>query len=289
MITLTAEEQAALAKRPMTLTACWAVTDRLGNVGRFTAHDRDITIDKAGHAGVYQATRPIEVGELSSSADLSVDNAEVFVPLDEDGITLGAIRAGMFSGMRYTVFVTDWSAPHNVAIVRQRGIIGNARLVSETIAAIELRGLKQLLQQQIVPLCSRSCRTTLGSSACGVDLGPYTHTGTVTAVTDRRIFAASDIEPSEEPTGWYDRGTVTWLTGDNAGLVMDVKRHTSGGQLELLRPMPFDVTVADTFSVLAGCQRRFVEDCRDKFDNAVNFQGEPHAQDPAAVLAEAPP
>jgi hypothetical protein len=34
--------------------------------------------------------------------------------------------------------------------------------------------------------------------------------------------------------------------------------------------------VGDTYSVHAGCRKRLAEDCLAKFDNVLNFQGEPH-------------
>jgi hypothetical protein len=40
--------------------------------------------------------------------------------------------------------------------------------------------------------------------------------------------------------------------------------------------MPFEVVVGDAYSLLPGCRKRLAEDCRDKFNNVVNFRGFPH-------------
>ena len=40
-------------------------------------------------------------------------------------------------------------------------------------------------------------------------------------------------------------------------------------------PFVWDVQIGDTYEVIAGCTKRRSEDCRDKFDNVPNFQGEP--------------
>ena len=69
---------------------------------------------------------------------------------------------------------------------------------------------------------------------------------------------------------------LTWLTGGNAGLQAKVKSHTVAGVITLMLPMPSDPVAGDTFDIIAGCRKRLHEDCRDKFDNVVNFQGEPH-------------
>lgn len=287
---LTLEELIALEKPTLSLVACWVVTDRLGNVSRGTALDVDVTVDKAGLEGTYLASKPISGTSFSANDNLAVDNLEVSVPLDEAGAMLAAIRARMFDGTRYTVFLTDWRTPHNVGIVVARGLIGNVRLSSNNIAVFELRSLKQALQQNLLELVSRSCRAALGDARCTVDLDAYTVIAAVSSVgTQRRIFTSADIDSStstsEVPDGWYDRGALTWLTGANEGLISEVKTHSAGGVLELLLPVPFNIQPGDTFSVHAGCNR-LVETCKDKFDNLLNFRGEPDAEDLLKLLAE---
>jgi uncharacterized phage protein (TIGR02218 family) len=39
--------------------------------------------------------------------------------------------------------------------------------------------------------------------------------------------------------------------------------------------MPRPIQAGDTFSITAGCDKRF-ETCRDRFSNVVNFGGFPH-------------
>lgn len=93
---------------------------------------------------------------------------------------------------------------------------------------------------------------------------------TVTAVTDRQVFTSSGSEPPD----YYGEGIVTWNTGDNAGVSQKV-RTFEAGVFTLILPMVLDIQVGDTFTAIAGCRKRLA-DCRDKFDNVVNFQGEPH-------------
>lgn len=72
--------------------------------------------------------------------------------------------------------------------------------------------------------------------------------------------------------GFFDFGTVLWNTGPNAGLRMEVKSYVPG-QLALVLPMPFLISVGNSYTVRAGCDRAFTT-CRDKFNNVVNFRGE---------------
>lgn len=70
---------------------------------------------------------------------------------------------------------------------------------------------------------------------------------------------------------------LTWTSGDNDGLSVKVKTYSSATDtFTLMLPMVLPIQVGDTYSVVAGCRKRLDEDCRLKFSNVLNFQGEPH-------------
>src|SRR5690606_11614302 len=76
---------------------------------------------------------------------------------------------------------------------------------------------------------------------------------------------------------WFSHGTLTWTSGGLDGVGEMVLEHRVTGEGVLLRlsgasPLP---AIGDTFTIVAGCDKRFVT-CKAKFDNAVNFRGFPH-------------
>jgi hypothetical protein len=100
----------------------------------------------------------------------------------------------------------------------------------------------------------------------------WTQQGTVTIAHERVHFIASALTQAAE---WFKYGKLTWLTGANASLSQDVRRHGAGGAFTLWDEMAEPIGVGDTFEVHAGCALRHDLDCRDKFDNIKNFNGEP--------------
>jgi hypothetical protein len=104
----------------------------------------------------------------------------------------------------------------------------------------------------------------------------YRQTGTVSAVTDRHSFTATGVsEPtgSESPTEqWW--GLVEWLTGNNSGLICEVKSDNGAGTLGLYLPVPLTIQVGDTFKTTVFCNK-LLSRCK-QFDNIYNFRGEPH-------------
>lgn len=108
-------------------------------------------------------------------------------------------------------------------------------------------------------------------------------TGTVTSVTDNANFVASGISIEAD---WWTLGTIEWLTGANEGLRGEVKADDGAGTIELYLPAAFDISAgspADTFRITVGCNKIFrdsedgtvIGHCISRFDNALNFRGEP--------------
>ena len=76
-----------------------------------------------------------------------------------------------------------------------------------------------------------------------------------------------------QPDGWYDQGLLIWETGRNAGKSQEVKRWV-GGNIEFFQRPFFEPAQGDRFVIHAGCDKRRVT-CAEKFQNTVNFRGEP--------------
>ena len=78
--------------------------------------------------------------------------------------------------------------------------------------------------------------------------------------------------------GWFERGRVVFTSGANAGragIVRSHRRIENAVVVELWTAMTGPIGPGDSFSITAGCDKRF-ETCRDKFANALNFRGFPH-------------
>ena len=86
--------------------------------------------------------------------------------------------------------------------------------------------------------------------------------------------------------GLFTGGRLTWTTGANAGLAADVRLQL-GPLIELWTVPPRPVAAGDGFSLTAGCDKRLAT-CRDRFANAVNFQGFPHMPGNDAVMRAVP-
>jgi hypothetical protein len=87
--------------------------------------------------------------------------------------------------------------------------------------------------------------------------------------------------------GYFVNGALTWLTGANAGLSNIVRTFVPANgptpaSIQLFIPQPKGIAPGDTYRIVAGCNR-LLGTCRDRFNNIVNFRGEPYTPGPDAL------
>jgi len=253
-----------------TTTLAWAVkiTRADGEVFGWTSADRDATIS----AVLYRSAPGLDVASLATSAGLAVDNTEITVLPDDTVITRADIIAGRWDNADYTLFRYNWADLTDGVDVRSVGNLGELQPRAGYYVA-ELRGLQQHLQQPVGSVSTKTCRARLGDARCTVDLGPWTEIGAITHVTSNQIFRDNG---RAEAADYFGEGVLTWTSGANSDLAQKVKTYAADGTFTLSLPMLFDVEVGDEYSVVAGCRKRAAQDCKTKFSNLLNFQGEPH-------------
>ncbi len=255
-----------LAQEVTTLATCWKVTRRDGTVLGFTDHDRNLTVG----AVTYMAATGFTPTAVSSSAALNVDNLDVEGVLDSSAISEEEVMAGIYDFSEIEVFQVNHQAPGDGMLHLRTGWLGEVTLQGGRFIA-EVRGLTQRLNQTIGSLYSPSCRADLGDERCKVNVMALTVTGTVDSSAGRHAcYDAARVEA----VGYFSGGTMRFLSGENAGLSMEVKEFRVG-ELTFVLPFPYAIAVGDLYSLTAGCDKSFAT-CQAKFANAVNFRGEPH-------------
>jgi len=250
------------------LATLWKITRTDGVVLGFTDHDEDIVYDGV----TYTASTGFSATAIDSSSDLKVENLEIDSVLDSSEISNEDLRQGLYNNARIDVYFINYKDTSQGVIYMRRGFLGEVR-VSRLGFTAELLGLVSKLELKIGDIYQASCRADLGDSACKVSINSYKFSGTVSTVTNsRRAFTDSS---RTETDAYFNFGLLTWKTGNNAGKSIEVKTYTlSTKALELYTVTSDDIQVGDTYTIFAGCDRKF-DTCKNKFDNLINFQGEP--------------
>lgn len=256
-----------------TLARCWKATLTNGTVVTATAHDRNIVFDSL----TYLSTAAYTPSDVASGADMSPDNLELEGFLASPHIVASDVQTGLWDYAAVEDFEVNYADLTMGRNLIRSGTLGE---VSTGLAAFraEMRGLMQAYSRRIVRLTQATCDADLGDARCGVDLvggspATFTVTGTIDLVTSNRQFTDA---ARTEALDWFTGGKITFTSGLNNGLSMEVKSSTAAGVIKLQELMPFDIVVGDTYSMHAGCAKRYTEDCIGKFSNGVNFRGFPH-------------
>jgi uncharacterized phage protein (TIGR02218 family) len=260
--------QAHYQQGTTTLTTCWKITRTDGEVFGFTEYDRDLVI-----SGVtYLARTGFSPTSVETQSKLAVDNLNANGILDSDIIQADELAAGKWDFAAVEIFLVN---AKNVA--QGRDILVNGRLgevkVGSTSFQAEVRGLANAFAQNHALSYQPGCRAQLGDAQCGVDLTPYTFTGTITSVSEDGLTIGDTGRA--EANGFFDFGKLTMNTGPSAGLSMEIKQYTTG-EMRLQLELAFGIEVGDEYTIQAGCGKRYTEDCIGRFNNGINFRGEPH-------------
>lgn len=263
---ISSELASHMAGEVTTLATCWKLTLRNSTVMGFTSHSEVITFDGVD----YLAATGFSPTAIATSADLAVDNLDIEGMLDSSAITESDVLAGLYDYAEVEIFKVNYQDIGQGRLLLRRGWLGEVSLSRHHFVA-EVRGLTQNLVQMLGDLYAPACRAKLGDSKCGINILDYTFSATVTTKTSNQQLGASALI---QEIGYFDFGKITFTSGNNMGISMEVKEYTPGA-LTLVFPMPYDFMVDDTFTIEAGCDKRF-ETCIQRFNNAVNFRGEPH-------------
>jgi uncharacterized phage protein (TIGR02218 family) len=257
-----------LAAEVLTMNTCVLATRQDGTVFAWTDSDEPITV--GGHT--YTPLESYQASANDGKSDFSVDNMEIVGFLDSPAITEADVAMGKWDLAQIRAFMVNRNNTANGIYDMRYGWLGQVKIQAPGIYTAEIRGLSQAIQNTICDLITPTCRFTLGDSRCTVNLASYTTSGAaVTTVFSTQEFASTALT---QPDAYFANGTVKWVTGANAGIQMDVQGFTHSGGIVLLQlPMIQTITVGDTFNIVAGCLKRYADDCVTKFANGPQFGG----------------
>jgi uncharacterized phage protein (TIGR02218 family) len=271
MRTVPAALQDKLDSGVTTLCRCWLITRNDGVTQGFTDHDADIVLGSV----TCRAGSGLTGSEAAQTLGLAVDGSELSGALADDTLNEADLAAGRYDAAAVELWLTDWSEP-SLKVLLAKGTLGEVRRAGSAFTA-EVRGLSQRLAEDSGRLYTTTCSADFGGARCKIDLASpaFRGSGAVVDLAATSSFTASGLDAFDD--GCFTAGKLTFTSGANAGLSVEVKSHVkdSAVTLDLWQAMPEPIQGGDDFTVTAGCDKRF-QTCHDRFDNVVNFRGFPH-------------
>lgn len=261
----------------------FTITLTNGTILRYTSGDYTINV-----GGFNFVPMPIESRQSKQSIGLSVDDLSIDLYYDGTERVLGvtfpqAFRSGLFDYAlvkHEQVFMNTWqlvvSSKYCITIFVGRMDIDPT---GRSKAEIKVKAFTELLNIQLPRLVYQpGCVNQLYDSNCKVDRESKKVILTVMAGSTQNKILCN----LSQPAGYFNKGAIVGLTGENVGASMSVLSYTPG-VVNLVWALPVLPNVGDTFSLVPGCDRS-VTVCVNDFNNKANFRGTPFIPVPESVV-----
>lgn len=245
---------------------CGPLIERVGHLGEVTIERGAF---KAEMRGLMQAyTRSI--GELTSPTCRVKTLGDARCKIDLAPFTVTSTITGVNSN-GITLYDTTRAEPGPTGGVAVTNVTNaNPGVITVADASSLIENLPIIIDGIVGPSLLNGTAQVHGLSGAHFDIGIDTsNTGTFPPYT-----SGGTVTPLGGDSGYFDGGILTFTSGLNAGLSMEIKNYAPG-VFVLQLPFPYAVAPGDAYTAIAGCDRT-VPTCRDRFNNIVNFRGEPY-------------
>lgn len=245
-----------------TVATYWRIYRRDGVALAFISHDRDLSF-----GGIRHLAAPGMIpAAIRLTSELSNDSAEVQGALNHDSIRAAELAAGLFDEAAIEIGAVDWtSCDHHTLYTGQIGRIED----DSTQFSAELRSTKSLLEQDLVPRTSPTCRAEFCGRGCGLSAVRFT---TMHAAAGIDLEANRVRFPGIDGEAHVD-GRLRFMAGPQTGVGFGII-DADGEWLVLDRPLVAGTPLGTRAQLREGCDHTIVT-CGDRFGNAANFRGEP--------------
>lgn len=233
-----------------------------------------------GHT--YEAAGGIDATASRREQRGSESNREIRGLITES-IKDSDLRQGLFNDAIVDEYLVDWRVPFIAPIDHIRYSIRSISFNGSFWTA-DIAGAGYKLTRPVGDIWGPMCRADLfstGPGKCNAPSGPFLETNIILLVLQDRVSLRSEaaINTLWETEAYGNDGRILFNSGLNAGFETYIKKHEAGPsstfEITLQQRTPYAFAVGDSFTAFPGCNKRYNGNCLNKFNNVINFQGEP--------------
>lgn len=252
-----------------TRAICLRIECTNGLIVRMTRYPRDLVMS---NGMLYTTGSGYDFTGYSATTSMSPSAIDMEGFLGFAGVTADAIASGVFDNARCYLFACDYLNPVENFEPMVASLLGKTS-IEDSKYRIEEMALIDAMNQATGKTYTAQCPKVFGGqeyAGCKVSLGALTVTGTLSSVTSATVFTDSS---RAEAADYFAMGTIRFTSGANAGLKpLEIKSY-AGGIIQTFEPFYYPPAAGDSYSMIPGCRKRRDEDCRDKWNNVLNFGG----------------
>ncbi len=222
-------------------------------------------VDVVTDIGTFLATTIKRSAIENRSTDQSEVSIEITIPFDHP-ISTDYVFNVSPPDLTVEIFRIHRGAPDDRRLLWKGNVTGFSVEGRELTIQVPSR-----LAYSLKGVCPRvryqaPCNHVLYDEYCGVDRNDHNHDTTVTEVDGREI----DVTSNPFATNACRGGELVWAAGNQRRLII------SNNALRVNINFPFSgLTVGESVEITKGCDHAWSGDCKNKFDNTINFGGHP--------------
>ncbi len=271
MRTASVQLTAAIAADATSLARLWRVVRADSEELFFTDAVKPIVFDGDTYRSDVSFTSS---AIFTSRTAANLQSVTMTVNTDDTAFAEGDIRLGKYRGATASISVVDYNHPEYGELVLFEGQFGRIQLTNQQMMNVEIIPNSATGNGNSIGVESYSptCRANLGDVRCKVDIDALKTAFTVSSASGGSVVAAAFTQPA----AYWTLGRVQWLTGANEGTSSMVQAcDPSATNVFLVSPPLNAIQAGDTGYIYPGCDKQ-LQTCLEKFNNVVNFRGEPH-------------
>jgi uncharacterized phage protein (TIGR02218 family) len=217
----------------------------------------------------YISSLSFTVGQLNKSSQLGDDNFKIKFAIDGKFFEKSKLIANHYSAAFVEVFLIDLLEDVKRKKLVNSGWVG-AVSIKENHFTTEINCLSSKLNCIINQSYSSNCRAKLGDARCKIDKSNFSFKGIVGDIIEENVFLDQSIN---KENGYYNYGEIKFLNGELESRVFLVKENIDQ-KIYIQAFEKLNIKVGDQYELIAGCNKS-IQTCIAKFNNAINFRGEP--------------
>lgn len=245
------------------MALCWQLERKDGAGIGLSSHDQRLALG----ARTFEPSPGISPASITRSLGLEPDSSEVAGALSSDALEETDLALGRWDAATLQLTAIDWNDPMADPVPLLAGAIGSVAINGDGFTA-DLAGAAARLNDPVCPATSAECRAHFGDKRCRIDLAGRTTTASVLRISGTELTLDRMFDSG------FVLGRLRYMSGANCGVTTAIL--AVDGAVVQVRDLPrAAVDAGGRVELREGCDKRF-ETCVSRFNNAVNFRGEPH-------------
>ena len=247
-----------------------------------TSNDRDVAYD----GQTYSSKSGCNLSQVQTVLGTSTESCSITALITPTAITSALIESGAMDNATMRVLICDLASL--TAVVFFEGFVSQVTFEDRITALIQGNPYLGLDLTIASDLYSSNCRADFGDSRCTFDLTTVMQTHPIVTVISQQQFTYQELSSEAEDQYWVG-GVIQFVDGANKGFSVEIQDSYAtvgdpSGTIILKGLLPYPVQVGDTINMWPGCDKTPTM-CSQRWQNIVNFQGEPFSIAPWVTQA----